>query len=120
MSKRSFDVDRILPLRPAAADRLDAAVRKLSALEPVLDAHINRRGQLRIRYDASIVGLRDIERILEESEVECPANAWWRFKSSWYRFMDRNARSNALSGGGACCNRPPTLWSGNRHIDPKE
>ncbi len=120
MNKGPFDVVRILPLRPVATDMLDSAIRKLSAFEPVLDVHINRRGRLRICYDASIVGLRDIERLLDESGVGCASSAWWRFKSALYRFLDRNARSNALSGGGACCNRPPTPWRGNRNADRTE
>jgi hypothetical protein len=118
--KGPFDVDRTIPLLPAAANSLDEAIRKMSALEPVMAARIDRHGRLRIRYDASIVGIRDIERLLDESGVGRPSGTGWRFKSAWYRFLDGNARSNALSKGGACCSRPPTLWSGDRNIDPKE
>lgn len=119
-SKGPFDVDRSIPLLPVAADILEEATRKVSALEPVVDAYADRRGQLQIRYDASSVGIRDIERLLDESGVGRLSNAWWRLKSAWYRFVDDNARSSAHSSGGACCNRPPTLWSGDHDVDRKE
>lgn len=119
-SKGPFDVDRSIPLRPVAADTLEEAIRKVSALEPVIDAYVDRRGYLQIRYDASSVGIRDIERLLDESGVGRLSNAWWRFKSAWYRFLDDNARSNAHSSGGACCNRPPTPWSGDHDVDRKD
>ena len=118
--KGPFDVDRTIPLRPVTADKLEEAIRHMNALEPVIDAHIDRRGQLRIRYDASSVGIRDIERLLDESGVGRLSNAWWRFKSAWYGFLDDNARSNAHSSGGACCNRAPTPWSGDRNVDRKD
>lgn len=120
VSKGPFDVVRTIPVRPVAADALGETIRKMNALAPVIDAHINPRGQLRIRYDASSVGMRDIERLLDESGVRCPSNAWWRFKSAWYRFLDDNARTNAHSSGGACCNRAPTPWSGDRNVDRKD
>lgn len=120
VSKGPFDVDRTIPLLPAAPERIEKAIHKISVLEPVTDVHIDRRGQLRIRYDASVVGIRDIERLLDESGVGRPSNVGWRFKLAWYRFLDGNARSNALSKGGACCSRPPTLWSGDRNVDRKD
>lgn len=119
-SKGPFDVDRTIPVLPVAADTLEEAIRKVTALEPVIDAHADPRGQLRIRYDASSIGIRDIERLLDESGVRRPSNAWWRFKSAWYRFLDDNARTNAHSSGGACCNRAPTPWSGDRNVDRKD
>lgn len=112
MSKGPFDVDRTIPLRPVSADMFEEAVRHMNAFESVIDAHIDRRGQLRIRYDATSVGIRDIERLLDESGVGRLSNAWWRLKSAWYGFLDDNARTNAHSSGGACCNRTPTPWSG--------
>ena len=120
VSKGPFDVDRTIPLRPVAADTLEEAVRHMNAHESVIDAHIDRRGQLRIRYDATSVGIRDIERILDETGVGRLSNAWWRFKSAWYGFLDGNARTNAHANGGACCNRAPTPWSGDHDVDRKD
>ncbi|OYW37108.1 MAG: hypothetical protein B7Z35_10815 [Hydrogenophilales bacterium 12-61-10] len=119
-SKGPFDVDRSIPLLPVAADILEEATRKVSALEPVVDAYADRRGHLQIRYDASSIGIRDIERLLDESGVGRLSNAWWRLKLAWYRFVDDNARSSVHSTGGACCNRPPTPWSGDHDVGRKE
>ncbi|MHB1084869.1 MAG: hypothetical protein ACYCZA_08515 [Thiobacillus sp.] len=120
MSKRPFDVDRTIPLRPVAADTLEQAIRKMTTLESVIDAHADPRGPLRIRYDASRVGIRDIERLLDESGIGRPSSAWWQFKSAWYRFLDDNARTNAHASGGACCNRAPTPWSGDHDVERKD
>lgn len=118
--KGPFDVDRTIPVLPVAADSLEEAIRKMTSLEPVIYAHADSHGQLRIRYDASSIGIRGIERLLDESGIGRSFSAWWRFKSAWYRFLDDNARTNAHSSGGACCNRAPTLWSGGRNVDRKD
>ena len=120
VGKGPFDVDRTIPLRPVAADTLDAAVQKMRAIDSIIDVHIDRRSHLRIRYDASSIGIRDIEPLLDEAGTGRPSSLWWRFKSALYRFLDDNARSNALSRGGACCNRPPTPWNGERNVDGKD
>jgi len=106
--KGPFDVSRKIPLAPAAAEALQDAVRQLTAVDSILDAHIDRHGQLRISYDSASVGIRDIEALLDETGVARAAGAGWRLKSAWYRFLDENARANARSQGGACCNRPPS------------
>lgn len=117
MSKGAFEVNRTIPLLPVATGKLEATVRKIRAIEPVINAQVDRRGRLRVRYDASIIGIRDIERLLDENEIGRSSSSWCRFKSAYYRFLDGNARSNALSKGGACCNRTPTPWNGERNVD---
>ena len=116
-SKGPFVVTRNIPLLPAAAARREEVIRQLQAMSPVLDVRINRRGRLLIRYDASCVGIPDIERILDKAGIGRPDSYWWRLKSAWYRFLDDNARSNAKSRGGACCSRPPSPWTGDRGAD---
>lgn len=92
---------------PASLEQLEEAADKLRNIEPVSEVHIDGNDRLRVRYDASCVGFGDIERLLDESGIRRPDTFWWRFKSGLYRFFDSNARSNAPSKGGACCNRPP-------------
>ncbi len=116
-SKGPFEVTRNIPLLPFAAERYEEAIRQLRAMNSVLDARINRRGRLHIRYDASCAGIPDIERILDKAGIGRPDSYWWRLKSAWYRFLDGNARTNAQSRGGACCNRPPSPWTGDRGAD---
>ncbi|MBZ0105461.1 MAG: hypothetical protein K8H84_07490 [Sulfuricella denitrificans] len=112
-TRGAFDVNRKIALAPVATERLQEAARQLRAIEPVIDAQINRRGQLHISYDASSVGMRDIEAILDKSGIVRAESFWWKLKLAWYRFVDENAKSNARSVGGACCNRPPSEYSGS-------
>ena len=106
--KGAFDVTRKIPLAPAAAETLQNAVRQLTDVDSILDAHIDRHGQLRVSYDTSGVGISDIEALLDHAGIARASGAGWRLKSAWYRFLDENARANAHSRGGACCNRPPS------------
>ncbi|MGE5319451.1 MAG: hypothetical protein ACM3KD_04670 [Hyphomicrobiaceae bacterium] len=110
----AFDVTRNIPLAPIAAEKLQDAVRQLAALEPVLDAYVDRHGRLHVAYDTAYLDLGGIERLLDKAGVARAPGAWWRLKSAWYRFLDGNARANAHSQGGACCNRPPAASGGNR------
>ena len=105
---------RVVPLLPAAPGTLEALTVKLTGIEAISAVHIDDQHRLHLRYDASVMNLRDIERLLDESGVGRPATLWWRLKSAWYRFVDGNARSNALSSGGACCSRPPSPWGASR------
>ncbi|MFH1494374.1 MAG: hypothetical protein ABIG70_06215 [Pseudomonadota bacterium] len=109
----SFGVSRKIPLAPVDAERLQEAVRQLRAVEPVIDAQVDQRGQLHVSYDASSVGMGDIEMILDKAGIARAGTLWWKLKSGWYRFVDENAQSNARSGDGACCNRPPSAYSGS-------
>ncbi len=114
--KGPFDVSRRVPLAPVAAEKLQDAVRQLTALDPILDAHIDRRGHLRVFYAVSHIDIRDIEILLDKAGIARASGSWWRLKSAWYHFLDENARVNALSQGGACCNHPPSAHgrSGDR------
>jgi hypothetical protein len=104
---KAFAVTRTIPLRDA--DALERAMDSLKRIEPIEYATAAGKNRLRIRYDASCVGFREIERLLDEAHVSRPNSLWWRLKSGWYAFLDQNARSNAMSGDGACCSRPPGL-----------
>jgi hypothetical protein len=68
------------------------------------------RGQLLVSYDSSLVGIRDIEALLDRAGIARASGFGWRLKSAWYRFLDENTRANAHSRGGACCNRPPSAY----------
>lgn len=101
------EVKRSIPLLPASPEQLESAAAKLRGIEPISEVRLDGGTRMHVRYDASCVGFGDVERLLDEAGIRRPSTAWWRFKSAWYRFLDGNARSNALSKGGACCSRPP-------------
>jgi hypothetical protein len=112
-SKGPFDVSRKIPLAPVADEKLQAALKQLTAIEPIINVHGDARGCLRITYDASCVGIREIEALLDKAGIARAPGFRWRLKSAWYRFLDENAKSNARSSGGACCNRPPSVPGGS-------
>jgi hypothetical protein len=109
-------VKRTIPVLDAQMEKLQQLAKTLQAIESIAEVRVDD-GQLRLRYDASSVGFQDIERLLDEAGVSRPTGFWWRLKSAWYRFLDANARSNALSRGGACCSRPPSPWRGDDRPD---
>jgi hypothetical protein len=112
-TNRAFDVSRKIPLAPVAAERVQDVVCQLRAIEPVIDAQVDQRGQLHISYDASCIGVDDIEALLDKSGIARAEGFWWKLKLGWYRFVDENTKSNAHSGGGACCNHPPSEYRGS-------
>ncbi|MGA7179718.1 MAG: hypothetical protein WBX11_09060 [Thiobacillaceae bacterium] len=109
----AFAVTRTIPISGADPGELERAIQNLGRIECVAYARASGNGRLRVRYDASCVGFRDIERLLDEAGVSRPSSFWWRIRSAWYAFLDQNARSNAIGGGGACCNKPPGIGTNN-------
>lgn len=109
--QEAFLVRRTLLLPALDQEALERAAQTLRAIEPIAEVRIGK-GRLYLRYDASCVGFADIERLLSEAGVPLPQGFGWRWRAAWYRFLDANARSNALSRGGACCSRPPSPWPG--------
>ncbi|HQS58760.1 MAG: hypothetical protein B7Y56_10730 [Gallionellales bacterium 35-53-114] len=111
--KLAFDVTRNIPLAHSTGEKWQDAAIKLLDIEPIHEANIDQHGRLRISYDASFIGIRDIESLLDELGIKLKADFWWRIKSGWYSYVDENAQANACSSGGACCNRPPSAYGGS-------
>jgi hypothetical protein len=111
-------VKRTIRLADAQSEKLAQAVRTLRAMEWLSDVGLDGES-IHVRYDASCVNFSDIERLLDEAGVPRPASFGWRCRSAWYRFVDGNARSHALSRGGACCSRPPSPWRGGDEPDSR-
>ena len=108
-----FTVTRTIPIAATGSGQLERAIDRLEHVEAVAYAKAARTDRLQVRYDASCFGFTELERLLDEAGIGRPTTLWWRFRAAWYAFVDQNARSNARSGGGACCNRPPGLGGGN-------
>jgi hypothetical protein len=105
----AFDVERRIPLGAVAVASLQEAVQQLRAMESVSDAQVDKQGRLRVAYDASRIGMREIEEMLDHLGIALAGGFWSRQKLAWYRFLDENAKANAHAGSGACCNRPPPV-----------
>jgi hypothetical protein len=112
-TRGAFQVKRTIPVLDAQTEKLQQLANTLQAIESIAEVRVDD-GRLRVRYDASCVGLRDIERLLDEAGISRPTGFWWRLRSAWYAFLDRNARSNAIGGGGSCCNKPPGIDTSSR------
>ncbi len=100
-------VSRNIPLKAVDGSKLQDAISSLVYRDLIVGAKLGKRNRLHVSYDASCVGIRDIETWLDESNIDRDSGLGWRMKSVWYAFLDENAKSNARSSGGACCNRPP-------------
>lgn len=104
----AFEVRRTIPLASATAGDMRNVLRQLGGLEGIkLTSFDEGTRQLKISYDAARIGLADIRDLLREAGVREPSSLMWRLKAAWYGFVDTNAKANARSTGGACCNRPP-------------
>lgn len=110
----AFAVTRTIPISAMGSRQLGRAIDDLEQVESVAYAKAAGKDRLQVRYDASRLGFREIERLLDEAGVGRPASVWWRLHAAWYAFLDDNARGNAKGGDGACCNRPP--GSGGRNV----
>ena len=108
MGKLAFDVSRTVPLALSGRDKWPHAASKLLAIEPIHETSIDQQGRLRISYDASFIGISDIESLLDELGIARVAGLWWRLKAGWYNYVDENIQANACSTNGVCCTRPPS------------
>ncbi len=102
-----FAVTRKIPIASGSSERIKNALHHLAEFEPVLGASRSFGNLLKVTYDSSCIGIRDVERMLDEVGAARDDGISWKIRSAWYAFLDENAKSNARSSGGACCNRPP-------------
>lgn len=114
IGRLAFEVTRKIPLAFSARVRWQNAASKLLAIEPIHGASIDQQGRLRINYDASLIGISDIESLLDELGIERDTSLWWRIKAGWYSYVDENIKTNACSSNGVCCTRPPSVYGISR------
>ncbi len=103
----AFSVSRNIPLGTGPDLKIRRAIESLVERDLGVTAKMIPGNRLQVAYDASRVGIRDIENWLKEAGIAIGQGLGWQMKSAWYAFLDENAKSNARSSGGACCNRPP-------------
>ncbi len=103
----AFVVSRNIPLKPFDEKALREAISDLSQRDMIVGARTVSGNRLHVTYDASCVGIRDVEAWLIDAGIAIEPGFSWKMKSAWYAFLDENAKSNARFSTGACCNRPP-------------
>lgn len=102
-----FVVCRNIPLLQFETETLQEVIGDLVAKDLIVGARTDSHNRLQVSYDTSCVGIRDVETWLKEAGIRIAQGFGWKLKSAWYAFLDENAKSNAKSSAGACCNRPP-------------
>lgn len=60
-----------------------------------------------LAYDATRLGLEDIEMILEAHKVDIGHSWWMHMKQSFYEFVDQNMKDNAAQQPWSCHQNPP-------------
>ncbi len=110
MSNSAFELTRKMPLAYSAKEEWQDAARQLMTVEPVIDAQLDQHGILHISYDASSIDINNIASLLDELDLPLKNDFWWKLKLAWYSYVDANAQANARTSGGACCNRPPSVY----------
>lgn len=87
----------------------------LDEIPGMLDIVVDHnRMSVRLVYDSSQVGFDKIEMMLATAGYPLSNSHWSRIKSTMYRFMDKNSRSNAHSTASACCSHPKGIYTKGR------
>ncbi len=104
----AFLMTRHLKLEDLDADRASAIAQEVGQLlgvdSVVLDSATRR---LDIAYDASLLGIEQVEDIIRRHGSDLDHGWWTRFKESWYRFTDQNAKENARHEPGHYSKKSP-------------
>lgn len=106
-SETEFTVCR--KVRIATADVSEAQLRLVEKRSPdrLNLAMDNHRDELRVTYDSSVLSFSQILAWLGEAGI-APTDTWWfRLKSSFYDFTDRNCAAQAHARPKGCCNKIP-------------
>jgi len=101
----SFDADQ--------ARRLEDVLQAIDGVHTVTPQGSRRR--LRVSYDASRVGFGTLCRALSEAGQPTADGTLVRLRAAWFDYLDTNARANARAGGGACCSKPPPMYTSRKH-----
>jgi len=88
------------------ADTQQAVSEYLQGLMGIKDIKATGR-KFTIRYDLLQLTLAQVEKALNQVDVQLD-NSWWqRSRRNWVRNIETNELENLAAGPGACCNRPP-------------
>ncbi len=88
-----------------AARTLEAIKQQLPGIQ-ALELNMTT-SKLAVTYDAGVLSFPAILERLTLTGI-CPTNSWWfRLKSAWYDYTDRNVAELAHKRPKACCNKVP-------------
>lgn len=87
----------------------------LGTVNGVRSVKVDMNGaKLSVSYDAAQTDYGVIENTLKDAGYPSRNSGWSNMMSSWYRYLDENAQTNAKSKGGACCSKPSGIYANRR------
>lgn len=108
MTNDGFTVRRSLRLGAPAP----AAAEVLRALPAVAAVEV-QGARLRVTYDNSRLGYRELQQALSEAGHPPASQGLERLRAGWYAYLDANAQANAGTEG-ACCSNPKDIYASRR------
>ncbi len=100
-------VTRVIPIETILSQaQLQVLAPKLNQL---VSLKLNRRGHLKVRYDAAIVGFTQVLLQLQQLGIKVRDSRWFHIKTEWYNFVDNNVASHANTRPKLSCNRVPRV-----------
>ena len=103
LSKREIPVSP--GCRQLQARKVTGVLEATSGIENVL--FNTSEGNLFIEYDPIKIVYSNIEKIIDDQQVNRAHGFKQGLLSIWYDYLDTTARDNALAPPPACCNKPP-------------
>lgn len=112
----AFVVHRVLPIQGMRTQNdVEIIQGHLAKLKGVQAFDVNlKKSKVKITYNAAQTDFGIIEKTLNDSGYSPKNSRWSKFKSSWYRYLDENAQTNAKSKGGACCSNPSDIYANRK------
>lgn len=96
-------VTRKLKLGRSEPQTLQQAIEEIDQLYGLNSVAFDDKKQiLRLAYDASRIGIEDVEAILSKHGIAIDHGWWNRAKEEHYRFVDQNIKDNAAKEPWSC------------------
>lgn len=101
-------VVRHLKLAPGDDEAINAAIDEIDQQFGLDGVSFDPESRIiTLAYDATRLGLEDIEAILATHQVEIGHGWWTHMKQSFYEYVDQNMKENAAQQPWSCHQNPP-------------
>ena len=102
-------VERHLKLEPCETEAIESAVAEIDGLFGLDCVSFDATSRvITLAYDATRLGLDNIEKVLDKHGVDIGHGWWTHFKENFYGFVDQNMKENAVHEPWSCHQNPPT------------
>ncbi|MBL4575796.1 MAG: hypothetical protein JKY51_06825 [Opitutaceae bacterium] len=101
-------VIRHLKLDEPATEAVEAAISEIDQLFGMDGVSFDDKSYvINLAYDASHIGIGQIEGILAKYSLDISHDWWTELKEGYYRFVDQNIKDNAKHEPWSCHKTPP-------------